>query len=74
MPRKYISSYKKLAAKRGYSDPLCYLWGRYEALKREEKHVQAQELALMLLPYGHGKQAPRDGNDDTVRNAVFVLE
>ena len=75
--RKYLASYQKLAKKRGNMDPLQYLWGRYETLRTkhdERSRQQAQELALILLPYGHGKQAPRDKDNDTVKGGVFTLE
>ena len=59
---------------RGKSDPLHYLFDRFEALKKAGKHDQAQQLAEYLVPFGHGKQAPRDKEDETVRGGTFSLE
>jgi len=74
MPRKYIASYKKMASKRGFQDPLEYLWRQYEAMRKAERHPEAIELAQVLLPYGHGKRAPVDDTGDTVAPAVISLE
>ena len=74
MPRKYIANYKKLAAKRGNMDPLQYLWEQYEEHRKAGKHTQATNLAELLMPYGHGKQAPRDKEGDTVQAGVFQLD
>ena len=74
MSRRYLASYKKLAAKRGHKDPLEYIWMQYHAQMKAGNHAQALELATMLLPYGHGKQAPVTQEGDSVSSGVFVLD
>ena len=75
MSQKYLATYKRLAASRGHSEPLQYLFGRFSTLVKQGKHDEAQKIAMMLVPYGHGKVAPVDGDTgETVSNTVFVLD
>ena len=74
MPRKYVANYEQLARKRGYKDPLTYLWERFEAERRRENHEAAIALAMTLLPYGHGKQGQVDSKGKTITATVFKLE
>ena len=55
-------------------DPLQYVWEQYQHHRKAGNHTQALELALILLPYGHGKQAPRDTSGETVEGGVFILD
>ena len=49
MPRKYVANYEQLARKRGYKDPLTYLWERFEAERRRENHEAAIALAAVAF-------------------------
>ncbi len=72
MPRKYLASYKKLASKRGFMDPLEYVFRRYEHERKQNNHDKALELAEMLIPYGHGKRAAVNENGETADLGLVI--
>ncbi|WP_170607943.1 hypothetical protein [Ruegeria arenilitoris] len=81
MPRKYLKSYQSLANQKG-SEPLEFLFKRFRhyadnsnACKDKELAMRkAEELAQVLLPYGHGKRGPVNEDGQTVTSSVFTLE
>ena len=72
--KKSLKSYEKLANSRGYTDPLEYLFGRMKSAQLRKDHKAAETLAIMLLPYGHGKALPRTEDGEEVKPTVFVLD
>ena len=76
MARKYLKTYQALASKSGGAgDPLEYAFNRLKQMKIQGKHDQALDLALALIPYGHGKVAPIDGSTgETAQSVIFQLD
>ena len=75
MASKNLTSYRKLAASRGYPDPMTYVFGRLKVEVKEGRHENALEIAKFLIPYGHGKIAPIDGDTGiTAQSVIFQLD
>lgn len=73
MPRKYLKSYQTHATKSGGAgDPLQYLFNRLKAAKIAGDHRKAEQLAMFLLPYGHGKVQNVDNDGDTVHDQLVI--
>ena len=72
--RKQLRTYEQLATSNGYTDPLTYLFGRLKSAQIRGDHRAAEQLATMLLPYGHGRKAPVDNEGETVKPGIFTLE
>ena len=73
---KTLKRYRDLASKQGGAgDPLQYAFTRLKTLKQQGKHDAALKLALDLIPYGHGKIAPVDGDTgETAQSVIFQLD
>lgn len=74
MAPRHLNTYKKLASRKGFMDPLEYIWRRYECERKRRNHDQALDLAMFLVPFGHSKRGRDAAEAPPAAPTVFVLK
>ena len=76
MGQKHLKRYKELATRTGSQDPLEYLFKRFNAHRVNKNHEKAEQMANMLIEYGHGKVArvTQETGETAAVNLKFKLE